>query len=204
MFDDRESFLSRALLKREFALDYKAWSPEDDAEILHKLQAWDARSPLRETQAESAFIQTFFVELWGYGESGRVDPADHTLIPKYGVPGEGAEGGMGEADLAAGWFRGRTDATPQLLCEFKDIRSGLEARQNRKGNRSTRQETRALQKVSRRNFKLRHYRISGGVDTPARCQNNYPKSFAACVSGSDASACARLSPRSGGCVRASR
>jgi Eco57I restriction-modification methylase len=41
---------------------------------------------------------------------------------------------MGEADLALGWFRGRRDAIPQVLCEFKDIRSRLDAKQSRKGS----------------------------------------------------------------------
>ncbi len=50
------------------------------------------------------------------------------------MPGEGAGGGAGEADLAIGWFRGRRDAVPQVLCEFKDIRSKLDAKQNRKGS----------------------------------------------------------------------
>src|SRR5208282_1102717 len=40
----------------------------------------------------------------------------------------------GEADLALGWFRGRRDSIPQVLCEFKGIRSKLDAKQNRKGS----------------------------------------------------------------------
>ena len=36
--------------------------------------------------------------------------------------------------MALGWFRGRKDAIPQVLCEFKDIRSKLDAKQNRKGS----------------------------------------------------------------------
>ena len=45
--------------------------------------------------------------------------------------------GTGEADLALGWFRGRLDAIPQVLCEFKDIRSKLDAKQRRKGSTRT-------------------------------------------------------------------
>jgi hypothetical protein len=89
---------------------------------------------LSETQAEGSFTQTFFVDTWGYGDSGRVAPEQHTIIAKFPIPGEGAGGGMGEADLALGWFRGRTDAIPQILCEFKDIHSRLDAKQNRKGS----------------------------------------------------------------------
>src|SRR5206468_12434472 len=54
--------------------------------------------------------------------------------PKYRIQEEGAGGGSGEADLALGWFRGTLADVPQVLCEFKDIRSALDARQNRKGN----------------------------------------------------------------------
>ena len=89
---------------------------------------------LSETQAEGALTQTFFVDTWGYGESGRVAPEEHTIIAKLPIPGEGAGGGAGEADLALGWFRSRRDAVPQVLCEFKDIRSKLDAKQNRKGS----------------------------------------------------------------------
>jgi hypothetical protein len=46
--------------------------------------------------------------------------------------GAGQSGGTGFADLALGHFGG--DGVPQVLCEFKDIRSGLDARQARKGN----------------------------------------------------------------------
>src|SRR6188508_1316590 len=138
MFDDSRSFITRAFLRAEFDLDYRAtYGAEDDAELLKRLQDWDGRLLLSETQAEGAFTQTFFVDTWGYGEAGRAATEDHTIIPKFRVGGEGAAGGMGEADLALGWFRGRADETPQVLCEFKDIRSRLDAKQNRKGsNRS--------------------------------------------------------------------
>jgi len=44
----------------------------------------------------------------------------------------GQSGGTGFADLALGNFS--RDGIPQVLCEFKDIRSGLDARQLRKNN----------------------------------------------------------------------
>lgn len=134
MFDDTRSFLTRAFLRAEFDLDYRAYTAERDAELLKRLRDWDSRSRLRETQAEGAFTQVFFVETWGYGEAGRVSPDEQSLIPKFPVPGEGAGGGSGEADLALGWFRGRKDAIPQVLCEFKGIHSKLDAKQNRKGS----------------------------------------------------------------------
>jgi hypothetical protein len=138
MFDDSHSFVSRAFLRAELDLDFRAYVGDglDDA-LLTRLQAWDKRLRLSETQAEGAFTQTFFVDTWGYGDAGRVDAEHHTIIPKYRILGEGAGGGIGEADLALGWFRGKADATPQVLCEFKDIKSKLDAKQNRKGsNRS--------------------------------------------------------------------
>jgi hypothetical protein len=134
VFDDSRSFITRAFLRSEFDLDYRAYAAERDAELLKRLRDWDGRLQLSETQAEGAFTQTFFVDTWGYGESGRVAPEEHTIIAKFPIPGEGAGGGAGEADLALGWFRGRKDAIPQVLCEFKDIRSKLDAKQNRKGS----------------------------------------------------------------------
>ena len=134
MFDDSRTFITRAFLRAEFDLDYRAYAAERDEQLLKRLRDWDGRLHLNETQAEGAFTQTFFVDTWGYGESGRVAPAKHTIIAKFPVPGEGAGGGAGEADLALGWFRGRRDAVPQVLCEFKDIRSRLDAKQNRKGS----------------------------------------------------------------------
>lgn len=134
MFDDSRSFVTRAFLRAEFDLDFRAYAAEHDADLLKRLRDWDGRPPLSETQAEGAFIQTFFVDTWGYGDAGRVAPEDHTIIAKFLVPGEGAGGGPGEADIALGWFRNRKDATPQVLGEFKDIRSKLDAKQNRKGS----------------------------------------------------------------------
>jgi hypothetical protein len=134
MFDDSRSFITRAFLRATFELDYRAYTDEQDAELLKRLRDWDGRLRLSETQAEGAFTQTFFVETWGYGEAGRVPAEEHTIIAKFPIPGEGAGGGVGEADLALGWFRGRKDAIPQVLCEFKDIRSKLDAKQNRKGS----------------------------------------------------------------------
>jgi len=134
VFDDSHSFITRAFLRSEFDLDYRAHTAEHDEELLKRLRDWDGRLRLNETQAEGAFTQTFFVDTWGYGESGRVSPEEHTIIAKFPIPGEGAGGGAGEADLALGWFRSRRDAIPQVLCEFKDIRSKLDAKQNRKGS----------------------------------------------------------------------
>ena len=104
VFDDSRSFITRAFLRAEFDLDYRAYTAENDAELLKRLRDWDGRLRLSETQAEGAFTQAFFVDTWGYGEAGRVPSEQHTIIAKLPVPGEGAGGGAGEADLALGWF----------------------------------------------------------------------------------------------------
>lgn len=138
MFDDSRSFITRAYLRSALDIEFQAYcESEADSLLLARLSDWDRRLKLSEKQAETAFIQTFFVDIWGYGETGRVGVDEHTLIPKLRIGGEGAGGGSGEVDLAAGWFKGRLDATPQLLCEFKDIRSALDAKQNRKGDNRT-------------------------------------------------------------------
>jgi hypothetical protein len=115
MFDDSRSFVSRAFLRAAFDLDYRAYTKEHDGELLKRLHDWDGRLLLNETQAEGAFTQTFFVDTWCYGEAGRVQPSEVTAIAKFPIPGEGAGGGAGEADLALGWFRGRRDAVPQVV-----------------------------------------------------------------------------------------
>lgn len=57
----------------------------------------------------------------------------YTLAPQFAIQQAGQKGGVGKADLAMGWFDHET-AVPQILCEFKDTRSGLDAKQNRRGN----------------------------------------------------------------------
>lgn len=132
MFDDSRSFLSRAFLEREWALDYKAWrGGEEEERLLARLRAWADRADLRERAAVPALLQVFFADTWGYAQSG--SGGEHTAWPEYPVPGAGAGGGAGAADLALGWF-GEPRAVPQVLCEFKDIRSALDAPQARKGN----------------------------------------------------------------------
>ncbi len=138
MFDDQHSFITRSFLQSNLHYEFQAYLDEGrDAGVLAKLQSWHSRAKLTETQAESAFIQSFFVEMWGYGQSGHGKTDDHTILPKFAIAGAGAKGGSGEADLALGWFRGGTDAVPQVLCEFKDISSELDTKQNRKGSNLT-------------------------------------------------------------------
>ena len=125
---DRE-FL-RAELHYEFQ-DYKASS--NDAELQQRLSGWVARKIKRETQAEASFIQRFFVETWGYRDDGTGADA-YNLHPKFPIAGSGQTGNRGEADLAVGMFGSGRPQIPQIVCEFKDVSSGLDAPQNRKGN----------------------------------------------------------------------
>lgn len=134
MFDDSRAFVTRPFLRSTLDLDYRAYDDARDSAFLKRIRAWADRLQLKETSAEGAFTQTFFVETWEYGQAGRVEPASVTLLPKFPVKGEGAGGGAGEADLALGWFRDNPLAVPQVLCEFKDIRSALDAPQKRKGS----------------------------------------------------------------------
>ena len=125
LFED--TFL-RAQWSAEFD-DFES-SPESAA-LLARLRAWSSRDLLNERASETAFISRFFVETWGYQLQGHETPA-YTCRPQFEVTGAGQSGGTGFADLALGHFGG--DGVPQVLCEFKDIRSGLDTRQARKGN----------------------------------------------------------------------
>lgn len=132
MFDDRHGFLTRGFLQREWAGDYLDWTDEQDAALLKRLRDWSARGDLRERSAQGPFVQTFFVDTWGYEQAGR--GGEMTAQAEYAIPGAGAGGAAGSADLALGWLAEPAIAVPQVLCEFKDIRSDLDAPQPRKGN----------------------------------------------------------------------
>ena len=133
----RNQFISRDFLKSVWASDYTAFKGSDEEEALRtRLTAWADRDILGETSSEAAFISTFFEELWDYSHAGRSDEnAHYHLYPQYAVKGAGQRGGVGKADLAIGLF-GADEASgiPQILAEFKDIKSNLDAYQSRKGN----------------------------------------------------------------------
>ena len=118
-------------LRAQWGAEFDAFEASPaSAALLSRLRAWASRDLLTERASETAFIQRFFVETWGYHLQGH--DATYNCRPQYEIAGAGQGGGMGFADLALGHFGG--DAVPQVLCEFKDIRSGLDARQARKGN----------------------------------------------------------------------
>ena len=132
-----EPLFSRSFLLSSWSKDYAAYcaSGEDNA-LSTRLRHWTERDSHKETSAEKAFIQTFFADIWGYSSAGsQAKTEGFNLYPQFKVAKAGQGGGTGEADLAIGWF-GMADIppTPQVLCEFKDDRFGLDAAQNRKGN----------------------------------------------------------------------
>lgn len=129
-----QPLLDEPFLRAHWGSEFEAFENSPDAAaLLARLRAWDSRQILKETSSETAFIQRFFVETWGYKLQGEEDRA-YTCRPQYEVVGAGQTGGIGFADLALGNFGECGDGIPQVLCEFKDIRSGLDARQARKAN----------------------------------------------------------------------
>lgn len=132
------SFISKSFLRSVWALEYEAFKgSEEEAALEKRLKRWSERKDLRETSAEAAFIEEFFRDTWGYFQSGQegAEKGEFTLWPKFPIAGAGQKGGTGEADLAIGVFeKADKQPVPQILCEFKDIRSDLDAPQKRKGN----------------------------------------------------------------------
>ncbi len=126
--------LDRSFLRGEMEYEFRDYlNAGHDAPLLAKLQSWLGRELKKETQAEGAFVQRFFVETWGYVSDGGGTPR-FNLHPQFAVEGAGQTGGKGKADLAIGIFGDGRPEIPQIVCEFKDIHSGLDAKQNRKGN----------------------------------------------------------------------
>ena len=134
MSDRFKPLLDRDFLKAELHYEYRDYlSADADERLKERLRNWERRELKRETQAEASFVQRFFVETWGYNESG-TGAEFFQLWPKFPITGAGQTGSRGEADLAVGLFGNGRPEIPQVVCEFKDIRSGLDKPQNRKGN----------------------------------------------------------------------
>lgn len=137
MTDLHNAFVTKVFLRSVWALDFEAFKDgEEERQLLDRLNRWASRTDLKETAAEAAFLEEFFRRTWGYVQSGQ-DGSDEsfTLYPKFSIPGAGAKGGPGEADAALGYFNSAGgNLIPQVLCEFKDIKSALDAPQKRKGN----------------------------------------------------------------------
>ena len=87
----------------------------------------------KEEQATDNFVRRFFIETWGYIPDGVGAPI-FNLHPQFPIAGAGQTGGKGKADLGVGNFGTGLPEIPQVVCEFKDIRSGLDNKQHRKDN----------------------------------------------------------------------
>lgn len=133
----QNSFISKSFLRSIWAHEYETFkdSPEE-AELIERLRRWAARGSQKETTAQSALLQEFFGATWGYIQAGQAGgETNYSLFPAFPVAGAGQRGGMGEADAALGFFTpDEASPVPQVLVEFKDIKSALDAPQKRKGN----------------------------------------------------------------------
>lgn len=128
----QHGFVTRQFLKSVWTPDYRAFrdSPEETA-LVDRLRRWAARTDLKETSAEAAFLEEFLHRTWGYVPPGRAGAeAAFSLYPQFPVAGGSART---IADAAMGAFSGRHGQVPQVLCEFKGIARGLDAPQKRKG-----------------------------------------------------------------------
>lgn len=132
-----QTLFSEAFLRAVFDTQFQTFrGSAQENELLNRLGKWSSKSFQKETSAEGAFSHLFFEETWGYIPSGKNSHGEHyTFYPKYPIAGAGQGGGTGEADAALAIVGHKTiPATPQVLCEFKDVRSNLDAPQKRKGN----------------------------------------------------------------------
>lgn len=137
MNDSQNSFISKAFLRSVWAHEYETFkdSPEE-ADLFERLKRWAARGKQKETTAQSALLHEFFVVTWGYVQAGQAgSEQNYSLYPAFPIAGAGQRGGTGEADAALGHFTpDEASPIPQVLVEFKDIKSALDAPQKRKGN----------------------------------------------------------------------
>ena len=137
MRENHSAFVTLQFLRSVWDLDYRAFQDSDEERaLLERLSRWSQRADLGERSAEAAFLDEFFRQTWGYAQAGQEGgERKFSLYPQFRVVGAGAGGGAGTADAALGRFdEAALPHIPQVLCEFKDIRSALDAPQRRKGN----------------------------------------------------------------------
>ncbi|WP_026608062.1 Eco57I restriction-modification methylase domain-containing protein [Methylocapsa acidiphila] len=132
-----QTLLSDSYLRAVFDKEFQAFQGSAaEKALIDRLNKWSKKAFQKETSSEAAFISVFFEDTWGYSPSGKTHAADgFTCYPRFPVAGAGAGGAIGQADAALGVF-GSDDVppTPQVMCEFKDVRSNLDGPQKRKGN----------------------------------------------------------------------
>ncbi len=137
MTEFEHSFISKTFLRSVWSHDYETFKDStEEQSLIERLHRWANRAALNEVAAQAALLEEFFHITWGYVQSGQIGTeAYYTLRPAFPISGAGQRGGTGEADAALGFFqRNDVNATPQVLVEFKDIKSALDAPQRRKGN----------------------------------------------------------------------
>ena len=72
MSDLHVAFDSKSFLRSHWDLEYRAWhNSENEKALDDRLALWAKRTDLKETSAESAFIDVFFRETWGYVQTGQ-------------------------------------------------------------------------------------------------------------------------------------
>jgi hypothetical protein len=137
MASDHQSLFAESYLRAEFGSELEMFqNSEEERALLVRLRHWASRELQNETSAQNAFIDRFFKQVWGYVGAGERDVEQgYTCYPQFAVGRAGATGGTGQADLALGLFGTQSlPPIPQALCEFKDIRSGLDTPQRRKND----------------------------------------------------------------------
>jgi hypothetical protein len=137
MGDIKNSFISKSFLRSVWAHEYETFKDsQEERELFERLKRWAARGSQKETTAQSPLLHEFFVVTWGYVHAGQAGGEQNfSLYPAFPVAGAGQTGGKGVADAALGHFTpNEALPIPQVLVEFKDIESALDAPQKRKGN----------------------------------------------------------------------
>lgn len=135
--DFHNPFITRQFLKSVWAIDYAAFKgSQDESDLLNRLQRWSRRADLRERAAQGAFIEEFFRQTWGYVQAGQAGADDaFSIYPEFPLRDVAAGGRQGFPDAALGRFLADgAKPVPQAVCEFKDIRSSLDAPQRRKND----------------------------------------------------------------------
>lgn len=90
-----QPLLDDPFLRAQWSTEFEAFqNGPESAALLERLRAWAARDHLTERASETAFIQRFFVETWGYRLQGDQSP-DYTCRPQFEV------GGAGQTELNA-------------------------------------------------------------------------------------------------------
>ena len=137
MKEVQNSFISKSFLRSVWSHEYETFKDtQAEIEIFDRVKRWAARGAQKETTAQSALLQEFFGTTWGYVQDGQEGgEQNYSLYPAFPVAGAAQRGGTGEADAGLGHFTSNEKSPiPQVLVEFKDIKSALDAPQKRKGN----------------------------------------------------------------------